>query len=168
VLWARERLGFGELGFGLLLTCTATGGVLGSLVAGRLERRFGAAVLLRTGLVVETATHLVLALTRSPWVACPTLVVFGLHAVVWGAVTMSLRQRAVPERLLGRANSVYFLFSVGGAALGALQGGLLARAYGITAPFWLAFAVMVVFTAAAWRLFTPARLDAGVLARPAR
>ena len=32
--------------------------------------------------------------------------------------------------------------------------------FGITAPFWVAFAVMVVFTAAAWRLFSRAALDA--------
>lgn len=164
VLWARERLGFGELGFGLLLSCSAVGGVLGSVSAGRLERRFGAAALLRTGLLVETATHLTLALTRTPWVGCLALAVFGMHAVVWGAVTMALRQRAVPAGLLGRANSFYYLFSVGGAALGALQGGLMARAFGITAPFWLALGVMVVFTAAAWRLFTRSRLDSQVLA----
>lgn len=158
VLWARERLGFGELGYGLLLTCSAVGGVTGSVVAARLERRFGMSAVLRTGLLVETATHLVLALTRTPWVGCVTVGVFGVHAVVWGAVTMTLRQRAVPARLLGRANSVYYLFGIGGSALGALQGGLVARAFGITAPFWLALAVMAVFTPAAWRLFGRASL----------
>ena len=162
VLWARERLGFGELGYGLLLSCSAAGGLLGSVVAGRLERRFGISALLRTGLLVETATHLVLALTRTPWVGCVTIGVFGVHAVVWGAVTMAVRQRAVPAELRGRANSVYYLFSVGGAALGALQGGLLARALGITAPMWLAFGVMVMFTAAVWRLFARSVLEAEV------
>jgi hypothetical protein len=48
---------------------------------------------------------------------------------------------------------------VGGAALGALGGGFVARGLGITAPFWLAFAGMVVLTAVAWRRFTPALLD---------
>jgi MFS family permease len=71
---------------------------------------------------------------------------------VWGAVTAAVRQRAVPDRLRGRVNSVCYLFIVGGAALGALQGGLLAKAFGITAPYWLAFAVMAAFTPVAWRL----------------
>jgi hypothetical protein len=35
----------------------------------------------------------------------------------------------------------------------------VAQAFGITAPFWLAFAVMVVFTACAWRLFSRSALD---------
>jgi MFS family permease len=79
---------------------------------------------------------------------------------VWGVVTLSLRQRVVPARLLGRANSVYYLFSIGGAAIGALSGGMLARSFGVTAPFWFAFGSMIVLTAVAWRLFTRQALDA--------
>lgn len=160
VLYARDRLGLSEVGYGVLLACSSVGGLAGSVVAGRLERRFGASLLLRVGLVVETVTHLVFALTRSPWVAGVTFAVFGVHAIVWGVVTLSLRQRVVPARLLGRANSVYYLFSVGGAAIGALSGGLLARSFGITAPFWFAFCSMIVLTAVAWRLFTRQALDA--------
>lgn len=160
VLYARERLGLPEVGYGVLLACSSVGGLLGSLVAGRLERRYGASVLLRVGLVVETATHLVFALTRSPLVAGGTFAVFGVHAIVWSVVTLSLRQRIVPARLQGRVNSVYYLFSIGGAAVGALVSGLLARVLGITAPFWFAFGVMVALTAVAWRLFTAAALSA--------
>jgi MFS family permease len=160
VLYARERLGLSEVGYGVLLACSSVGGLVGSAVAGPLERRLGASTLLRVGLVVETATHLVFALTRSPWVAGAVFTVFGVHAVVWGVVTLSLRQRVVPARLLGRANSVYYLFSAGGAALGSLQGGFVTRAYGVTGPFWLAFAAMVVLTPAAWPLFTRGALDA--------
>jgi predicted MFS family arabinose efflux permease len=160
VLWARERLGVQGVGFGVLVTAHAAGGLLGTMLAGRLEARLGAAVLLRAGLVVETLCQLSLALTRRPWVAGVTLVLFGAHAMVWGVVTVSLRQRVVPDRLRGRVNSVYFLFDLGGAALGTLAGGLLARALGITAPFWLAFAAMALLATAAWRRFAPAALPA--------
>ena len=154
VLYAKQRLGLGEVGFGLLLASGSVGGVVGSLVTGRLEKRFGAATLLRVGLVVETATHLVFALTRSPLVAGAMYAVFCIHAIVWGAVTLSIRQRLVPGRLQGRVTSVYYLFSIGGAAIGAALSGPLAVAAGITAPFWASFAVMVVLTTVAWRLFT--------------
>jgi predicted MFS family arabinose efflux permease len=159
VLYARERLGLDEVGFGLLLAASAVGGIAGSAVTVRLQERFGVAMLLRTGLVVETCTHLSLALARTPWVAITTMVVFGAHASVWGALTLSWRQRVVPDALRGRVNSCYFLFAVGGSAIGALLGGLVAGALGVTAPFWLAFAGMSVLTVVAWRLFTPARLD---------
>jgi predicted MFS family arabinose efflux permease len=102
----------------------------------------------------------VLALTRTPWIAGATLVVFGAHAMVWGVVTLSLRQQLVPERLRRRVNSVYFLFDLGGAALGTLLGGGLASALGITAPFWLASGAVALLTVAAWRRFRPDALTA--------
>jgi MFS family permease len=159
VIYAHQRLGLDEIGFGLLLAATAVGGLGGSVVAGRLQARFGAALLLRVGLVIETLTHLSLGLARAPWVAVVTMAVFGAHASLWGVITLSWRQRVVPDALRGRVNSVYFLFAVGGSAIGALMGGLAARDLGITAPFWIAFGGMAVLTAIAWRLFTPARLD---------
>ena len=158
VLFARERLGLGAEGYGLLLALGAVGSLLGAGSVGWLVRRFGASVLLRVGLVIETSTHLVLALTRSPLVAGTIMALFGVHAAIWGVVTVTLRQRLVPDELLGRATSAYALFSVGGSALGALSGGLLAHDFGITAPFWFAFAVVGVLTLAALRLFSPANL----------
>jgi transposase len=105
--------------------------------------------LLRAGLCIEVASELVLAVTRTPWVAGATLILFGAHAMVWGVVTVSLRQRLVPERLRGRVNSVYFPFDLGGAALGTPLGGGLASALSITAPFWLARGTVALLVVAA-------------------
>jgi MFS family permease len=80
VLYAGERLGLGEVGFGLLMAATAVGGLIGTVAYGALERRFRLASLLRVGLLIETGTHLSLALTTTPAVAMATLVVFGAHA----------------------------------------------------------------------------------------
>jgi MFS family permease len=164
VLWARERLGVQGVGFGALVTAYTAGGLLGTMLASRLETRFGPATLLRAGLCIEAASQLSLALARSPWIAGATLVVFGAHATVWGVVAVSLRQRIVPERLRGRVNSVYFLFDLGGAALGTLLGGGLASALGITAPFWLGSGAVALLTVTAWNRLTPAALAS---ARPA-
>jgi MFS family permease len=71
---------------------------------------------------------------------------------------LTLRQTAVPEKLLGRVNSVYNTFAMGGFALGSLAGGLLARRFGLTAPFWIAAAVLAVVAMLAWRLFTAGHL----------
>jgi MFS family permease len=155
VLWARQRLGLEGVGFGALVTAYAAGGLLGALLASRLEATLGPAILLRAGLCTEAACQLVLALTRTPWVAGVTLIVFGAHAMVWGVVTVSLRQRLVPDRLRGRVNSVYFMFDLGGAALGTLLGGGLASVLGITAPFWLASGAVALLTVATWRQFRP-------------
>jgi MFS family permease len=158
VLYVRVRLGLGAAGYGLLLACSAAGGVIGTVIVKRLRARFGASLLLRVGLIIECATHVSLALTRRPWVAALTLVIFGVHNGVWNVVTVTLRQTAVPERLRGRVNSVYYAFAMGGFALGSLTGGLLARGFGLTAPFWVAAAAIAVVAMLAWRLFTPGHL----------
>ena len=159
VLWARQRLGLEGTGFGALVTAYAAGGLLGTLLAGRLDASLGPAILLRAGLCIEAACQLVLALARTPWIAGATLILFGAHAMVWGVVTVSVRQRLVPEPLRGRVNGVYFLFGLGGAALGTLLGGGLASTLGITAPFLLASGAVAVLTVVAWRRFRPDALS---------
>ncbi len=151
VLFAREQLGLSETQFGLLVSVGAVGGVLGMPTYHFLEPRVGSVTLLRAGLVIETTVHLILALTRNPWVAGATMAVFGVHAVVWGIVSTTARQLATPDALMGRVNSVYMLASVGGAAIGSALGGVLAQQYGLAAPFAIAFVAMVVMTAVAWR-----------------
>ncbi len=153
VLYAGERLGMDEVGFGLLTTAVAIGGVVGIASYGRLERRFALADIMRVGLVIETCTHLVLALTTSPAIALATLVVFGAHAFVWGTTSTVVRQRAVPDELLGRVTGVYRVAIVGGLVVGTPLGGLLARTFGITAPFWFAFVGSALLVTILWRQF---------------
>lgn len=139
VLYARQRLGLAEVGYGLLLTASALGGLAGSALATRLRSRVGTPALLRAGLLIEIGLQLVLATTRHAVVAGAALAVWGGHAMVWGVLVVSLRQRLVPDRLRGRVNSVYALADLGGAALGTVTGGILARAAGsLLAAFWLA------------------------------
>jgi MFS family permease len=151
VLYATERLGLGAIGFGLISTVSAAGGLLGITAYGWITRRISLGNIMRVGLVIETLTHLVLAITTSVWVAAPVFFVFGAHAFVWGTTSITIRQRAVPGRLQGRVNSVNTICVFGGLVLGSAVGGLLATHYGLTAPFWFAFAGSVVFLVLLWR-----------------
>jgi MFS family permease len=151
VLLAKERLGLDDIGFGLLITVGAVGGLIGSASYPWLERRFTLATLMRAGLLLETATHLILAMTTSALIAAATMTLFGIHAVVWGTTSTTVRQRAVPGSLMGRVTSVYMLGNVGGSALGSLVGGILAQQFGITAPFWFGFFGSAILLALIWR-----------------
>jgi predicted MFS family arabinose efflux permease len=153
VLYAGERLGMNEVGFGLLSTAVGIGGLIGTASYGRLERRFSLADIMRVGLLIETGTHLVLALTTSAGVALAILVVFGAHAFVWGTTSTVVRQRAVPDDLLGRVGGVYNVAFTGGLVVGTPLGGLLARSFGITAPFWFGFVGSAVLVTILWRQF---------------
>ena len=151
VLYARERLGLDEFGFGLLLAATAVGGVIGSAMFGWLEKRFSYATLLRAGLILETMTHIILALNRSPYLAGVVMVMFGAHAIIWGTSSTTVRQRSVPDALMGRVNSVYMIGMMGSLALGALLGGAIASRWGVIAPFWFAFVGSAAILLATWR-----------------
>ncbi|MEV6230780.1 hypothetical protein AB0L88_23255 [Saccharopolyspora shandongensis] len=75
---------------------------------------------------------------------------FGVHAVVWGTAATTARQRLAPPHLLGRVTSAYRLADLGGAALGALAGGLLARTFGLLTPFWVACAAVALLSMPTW------------------
>jgi MFS family permease len=154
VLYAQRRLGLGDIGFGLLTTVSAVGGLLGTGLYGWITRRISLGNLMRIGLIIETLTHLALAVTTSPWIACSIFFVFGAHAFIWGTTSITVRQRAVPSHLQGRVNSVNTICVFGGLVVGSVIGGLLASRYGVTAPFWFAFAGSAVFVVMLWRELT--------------
>lgn len=154
VLYAVERLDSGEVGFGLLSTAMAVGGLLGTGGYTWLAARLSLGNLMRVGLVIETVTHLALALTTTLWVALGVMFVFGAHAFVWGTTSTSVRQRAVPNQLQGRVGSVYLIGMQGGLVVGSALGGLIAGAWGVTAPFWFAFVGSAVLTVFIWPLMT--------------
>lgn len=154
VLLAQERLGLGPAGYGLLLTSVAVGGIVGSVVAERVSTWLGPGTTLRVGLLIEITTHIVLALAVDVYVIGAMLAVFGFHGIIWGVVSTSLRQELVPAPLTGRVNSVYLLFSSGSIALGAPIGGLLARGFGLSAPFWFAAVGVALLTLLVWSVFT--------------
>lgn len=151
VLYARDVLGMDAVGFGLLTTAAAAGGLVGTAAYGRLERRFALGDIMRVGLLIETGTHLVFALTRSPEVALLTMVVFGAHGFIWATTATTIRQRAVPDALLGRVTGIYTVGIYAGIAVGTPIGGLLARDLGLTAPFWFGFAGSALLVVLLWR-----------------
>jgi predicted MFS family arabinose efflux permease len=151
VLYANQRLGLGPVGFGLLTTVTAIGGIAGTTSYGWITRRISLGDVMRIGLVIETFTHLALALNTVPAVAMVIFFVFGAHAFIWGTTSITVRQRAVPIELQGRVGSINSLGTFGGLVVGAAIGGPIAAHWGITAPFWFAFVGSGLFVVLIWR-----------------
>jgi MFS family permease len=151
VLYATQRLDLGPIGFGLLTTVGALGGIAGTASYDWLERHVSLAGIMRVGLVIETLTHLGLAVTTTGWVAMVIMFVFGAHAFVWGTTSRTVRMRAVPVELQGRVGSLYSIGLFGGIIAGQALGGGIARIWGITGPFWFAFVGSAVILALIWR-----------------
>ncbi len=154
VLYVRDQLGMGEIGYGIITAAAAVGGILGTIGYDRLTRRFALGNLMRAGLIIETLTHLSLALTRVPAIALVIFFIFGAHAFVWGTTATTIRQRSVPDELYGRVSGVYRVGIFGGLVVGAPIGGFLAKTYGIAAPFWFGFIGSAILVVLLWREFS--------------
>ena len=151
VLYSIKVLGMGSVGFGMLTSVGAIGGLVGTAAYDWLERRFSLAAIMRVGLTIETLTHLALAVNTSFAVALVIMFVFGAHAFVWGTTSRTVRMRAVPIEFQGRVASVYMVGVYGGLVVGSAVGGVIAGVWGVTAPFWFAFVGSAVILALIWR-----------------
>lgn len=151
VLYSLDVLHLGPVGYGLLTTASAVGGLVGTFLYGWLERHVPLATLMRACLALEVLMHLGFALTRAPWVALLIMFGFGVYAFVWGTLSQAVRQRAVPTAYQGRVGSVYSVAIYGGTVIGSGLGGLIAEHGGVLAPFWFAFVGSGITLALVWR-----------------
>jgi MFS family permease len=151
VLYATEHLNMGPVGFGALTTASALGGLAGTASFGWLERHVSFATLMRVCLSLEVLMHLAFAVTTSAVVAFAIMFGFGAYAFIWGTISTTVRQRLVPLQLQGRIASVNMVGVFGGLVIGQLLGGLIAQAWGLTAPWWFAFAGSAITLLLVWR-----------------
>lgn len=130
-------------GYGLLLTASALGSVLGSFVAEGAERWLGRSKALALTIVGSVLTVATPAFTTNPVIIGAGFFVGGITVSIWNVITVSLRQRITPQRLLGRLNSAYRLVAWGTMPLGAALGGVIAEFAGLPAVFLTAGVVVV-------------------------
>lgn len=144
-------MGLAEPAYGVLLTASALGVILGSLTASRLVGLLGRSLSMRVSAVTFVVLVGVPALTADPYLVGAGFFVGGLGIAVWNVTTVSLRQRITPDHLLGRLNSGYRLLAWGTMPLGAAAGGVIAQFAGLT---WV-FASMGALSAVVlvWLLF---------------
>ncbi|MEU0491278.1 MFS transporter [Nocardiopsis sp. NPDC006139] len=144
-------MGLTEPAYGVLLTTSALGVILGSLTASRVVGLLGRSLSMRVSAVTFVVLVGVPALTADPYLVGAGFFVGGLGIAVWNVTTVSLRQRITPDHLLGRLNSGYRLLAWGTMPLGAAAGGVIAQFAGLT---WV-FASMGALSAVVlvWLLF---------------
>jgi predicted MFS family arabinose efflux permease len=151
VLYATRHLGMSDVGYGLLATSAAIGGLVSTSAYGWLERHIPLATLMRTCLSLEVLSHLAFAVNTSPALALALMFVFGAYAFVWNTLAQAVRQRAVPTVFQGRVGSVYSVGLYGGLVIGLGLGGVIAHVWGLTAPFWFAFVGSGITLILIWR-----------------
>ncbi|MEV4713915.1 MFS transporter [Micromonospora sp. NPDC049374] len=158
VLYARDALGLGAFGFGLLLATGAAGGLIGSFAADRLVARFQHRSVLTWSMAVTAGVPVLLAVVGHRAVAVVVVVTTSAAFAVLNVAALSVRQRLVPGGLLGRVIAASRLVTYSCTALGALAGGALAARAGIEAPFLFSGVVAVAATVAWWVASRPTTL----------
>ena len=61
--------------------------------------------------------------------------------------------RSASQAMLGRVGSTGLFVAAGGNCVWALLSGVIASAFGITAPYWIGFAVAIIVSAVTWQVF---------------
>jgi predicted MFS family arabinose efflux permease len=136
VLFATDVLGMSDSGFGLLLGAMAVGGVIGGLLSARIVSWFGARQVALGAMVVCPLAWLAIGLwARNPVTLVALFTAFSIAISLWSVVALSVRQRLIPDELLGRVTSASRMLTFGAMPLGALAGGYVARQFGLVAPW---------------------------------
>ncbi|HSF85668.1 MAG TPA: MFS transporter [Acidimicrobiia bacterium] len=158
VLFSQEVLNVDAFAFALLMTGGAVGGIIGSLAAPKISERLGSGASLYITMIGGGVTSLVIGLSSFWPVAWLMMVAFTFTAVLWNVITVSLRQTIIPDRLLGRVNSVYRFFGWGMMPIGLAIGGFIVsgaenvatRELALRMPWFVAtaaYAVLFVYAA---------------------
>jgi len=138
--------------YGLLLAIGAVGGVMIGGIGPRITRRLGPwRSLLLAGLAMA-ATQAVLGLSANVVIAAAMLAASSAAFALLNMTAVTMRQRQVPDHLLGRITSLYHTVAQGAEAAGALAGGAFAAIAGIQATMLVgAVPIAAAVIVLAWR-----------------
>ncbi|WP_433501781.1 MFS transporter (plasmid) [Sphaerimonospora sp. CA-214678] len=155
-----ERLHATPATFGLVLA----GGAVGAFLGGVFGDRVGAITRPGTTLVWTTVVS-GLATASLGWVdsvvaLSALMAVDGFVVMAQSVVAVSLRARLIPDHMQGRVIAAFRTLSTGASALGAVAGGLLARAVGLSWPFFIGGGVLVVLGPVLFRWLSNDRIAA--------
>jgi MFS family permease len=150
VFYAKERLGASDTQVGLLYAAGSVGMIALALVASPLRRRLSFSKVMLGTLMLQGVLTVLLASTRSYWVGVL------LWAVMWGLVVLldinsnSLWQMIVPNRLLGRVQSVVNVLSWSTIPLGTFIGGVAIQLTQDVALVYRAIGIIIFLAALAF------------------
>ena len=120
-------LNLSEFGYGLLLLGFGLGGLIGSIVAESLQRRFGRARVLVGSIACSSAWMGALALTSNVVAVTLAMVLAGIGIMSLNVIGITFRQLITPAQLLGRVVAAHRVVVLGVLPLGAAAGGAIAE-----------------------------------------
>ena len=130
-LYARDILGTGPAGLGLLTGAIGVGALIGALSLASMRPSGGSGRLVVGSMAIVGVALSIFAVSRSLPLSMLALALIGGFQVNFYSTTNTLIQVYVPARLRGRVLSLYMLTSIGLIPIANLVGGALAEAVGV-------------------------------------
>lgn len=115
---------------GLIFSIASVGGLLGALLAPRIQRRFGFGRIIVTAVWIMALTYGLLAVAPNPVLLGVVLGCTFIMSPIYNTVQFGYRLQIIPDELQGRVNSAFRLFAFGFQPLGAALSGILISAVG--------------------------------------
>jgi MFS family permease len=159
--------------YGALLAVMAGGGLVGTLLSGRIPSSSRPAVLASIVFLAESAVIAAVPYTGSVLAAAPLLAAFGLANGFGNVIILTVFQRWAPPAALGRLMGLVMLGALGTFPLSVVVAGLVVHRFG-PIPFFpaagalIALSLLAALTQREWRdlgsthgFTTPAQVEAG-------
>ncbi len=167
ILFGQEILGLDSVQFAFLAYGGAVGGLVGSLLAEKINKRIGESKTLFISIALFGIGGFVPFVTSNPFVVAAAFGVTSFGSVLWNVQAVSIRQALIPDKLMGRVNSVYRLLALGLTPLGALFGGSIvkitensfSREFAIRFPFLICGIFMFILFLTAPKLLSQKLID---------
>src|SRR5881227_4237721 len=156
--FARDVLGRGANGYGILMSASGTGAFIGALVVATYGHLFTPRRLALGGVWLFSAALLAFSFTRNFYVALAFLFVGGFGMLLFFSTTNTVLQTIVPNEMRGRVMGVWSLVFGAMIPLGSLEAG--AVAHWVSTSFALAFGACICAIAALITLIIIRRRDA--------
>jgi MFS family permease len=134
-LLARDRLGMGAEGFGLLMAALGVGALTAGLSLGALSSGVPRMTLITSALGAALCGLVGLAFIRSFWLAALMLAVTGFAGTLVNAGSNTSLQLRAPDALRGRVMSLYTLLSGGVFPIGAFWVGFISEHWDVSRAF---------------------------------
>lgn len=154
---ARDVLGLGAGGYGLLMTCVGVGAMIGALSIAAAGPRLNRHRALVVTSIAFPVLLVAVSLSRIEVLTGVILFAVGAAMVVNSAVVNALLQSASPDAIRGRVISIYVAVYIGTNPIGSFISGAIARAVGADWAIGGMAAILGVYAVWAFRRYPELR-----------